>query len=93
MKLMKFGTFLNVPVFIISLAIGLFFVYISAPSPNVIFIYPNPDNEAQLLFKDKSETCYRCKSKEIRCPKDASKIVSYPIQTYQPELKKQPELK
>ena len=73
--------YLNIPCFIISLAIGLFLVYILAPSPHVIFIYPNPDNESQLLYKDKSNTCYRCKSKEISCPNDSSKIVSYPIQS------------
>ena len=42
--------FINMPCFIISLAIGLFFVYISAPTPNTIFVYPNPDNVKQILY-------------------------------------------
>ena len=80
MKRINIFKFFNVPCFIISLAIGLFLVYISAPSPNVIFVYPNPDNEKQILYKDNSDTCYQCKSNEIKCPADLSKIVQYPVQ-------------
>ncbi len=75
--------FINMPCFIISLAIGLFFVYISAPTPNTIFVYPNPDNVKKILYKDQSDTCYQCNSKEIVCPKDTSKIVKYPVQAAQ----------
>ena len=68
MKKINLFKFFNVPCFIISLAIGLFLVYISTPSPNVIIVYPNPDNELQILYKDKSDTCYQCKSQQIKCP-------------------------
>ena len=80
MKKINIFKFFNVPCFIISLAIGLFLVYISTPNPNIILVYPNPDNEKKILYKDKSDTCYQCQSSEIKCPKDASKIVQYPIQ-------------
>ena len=87
MKNINIFKFFNVPCFIISLAIGLFLVYISTPSPNVILVYPNPDNEKQILYKDKSDTCYHCKSNEIECPKDLTKIAQYPIQAVSPKTK------
>ena len=34
--------FISVPIFILSLAIGLFVVYITAPKAQVIYVYPNP---------------------------------------------------
>ena len=47
--------FLNIPLFLISLAIGLFVVYISMPPTQVIYVYPNPDNEQKISFKDKGK--------------------------------------
>ena len=85
MKKINIFKFFNVPCFIISLAIGLFLVYISNPEPNVIIVYPNPDNESQILYKDKGDTCYQCKSQHVKCPKDKSKIVQYPIQASSPD--------
>ena len=72
--------FLNVPLFIISLAIGLFFCYISTAPHNVILVYPTPDNENKLLYKDDSETCYRFQSTQIDCPKDTSLNNKIPVQ-------------
>ena len=34
--------FINVPIFIISLAIGLFICYITTSKTEVIFVYPTP---------------------------------------------------
>jgi len=77
MYIMKF---ISVPVFILSLAIGLFVVYITAPKSQVIFVYPNPDNENKLTFQDKADNCFHFKSMEVECPSDITKIRSYNIQ-------------
>ena len=37
--------FISIPVFIVSLAIGIFVVYISQPPTQIIYVYPNPENE------------------------------------------------
>ena len=73
--------FFNGKAFIVSLAIGIFFVYISEPENKVLLIYPNPDNVNKYLFKDKTDTCYKYKSSEIKCPERKSLIMKYPIQT------------
>lgn len=72
--------FINVPVFIISLAVGLFVVYISMPPTQVIYVYPTPDNENKITFQDKADNCFHFTSQEISCPSDITKIRSYNIQ-------------
>ena len=71
--------FFHVPTFILFLALGLFFAYISAPSPDIIHIYPTPDNINKLQYQDKGGTCHSFVAKEIECPKDKKKIENYPI--------------
>jgi len=72
--------FINIPLFITSLAIGLFVVYISMPSTQIIYVYPNPDNEDKISYKDKADNCFHFRSKLVNCPDDVSKIRSYNIQ-------------
>jgi hypothetical protein len=72
--------FFHLQTFIISLAVGLFIVYIQTPEFNTIYVYPNPDNEDKILYKDKTNTCYKMKSQETKCPIDANKIREYPVQ-------------
>ena len=77
---MKFTDLIDFRVFIFSLCVGLFFSYITSPPLEVILVYPNPDNEHKLLYKDKSGLCQRYNSKEVDCPTDTSKIRKYPLQ-------------
>ena len=72
--------FISIPIFLVSLSVGLFLSYISMPPTQVIYVYPNPDNVNKLSFKDKADNCYRFKSTEVDCPSDVSKIRSYNIQ-------------
>ena len=72
--------FINVPIFIVSLAIGLFVAYITMPPTQIIYVYPNPDNEHKISFKDKADNCFHFKSTEVKCPDDVSKIRAYNIQ-------------
>ena len=72
--------FLNIPVFIIALSVGLFLSYALNPKANVIYVYPNTETEDKVLYKDKSDTCYKFVSKEVKCPNDITKIRAYNIQ-------------
>jgi hypothetical protein len=72
--------FINVPAFIISFAIGIFLAYISVPTPEIVYVYPNPDNKNKIQYEDNSGTCYEFQENEVKCPSDTSKIRNYPIQ-------------
>ena len=72
--------FINFPIFLVSLAVGLFVVYISMPPTQVIYVYPTPDNEDKITYKDRADNCFHFKSTEIECPKDKNQIRSYGIQ-------------
>jgi hypothetical protein len=72
--------YLSLPVFIVSLALGIFFVYAYGTDMKVIYVYPTPENVNQILFKDKADNCFNYEPELVECPKDISKIKSVPIQ-------------
>jgi hypothetical protein len=72
--------YISLPIFFVSLAIGLFFVYIIGPNKKTIYIYPSPENIDKILFKDKADNCFSFNKEEVECPTDPSKISSIPIQ-------------
>jgi len=71
--------FINIPVFVISLAIGLFFVYIYQADKRVVYVYPKPDNVDYIQYKDATGTCFDIKPEGIKCPAD-SEITKIPAQ-------------
>jgi hypothetical protein len=73
--------YISLPVFLVSFAIGLFFVYILGPEIKTIFIYPTPETVGKVLFKDKADNCFYFEETEIECPLDKSKISNIPIQS------------
>jgi hypothetical protein len=66
--------FLNLPVFIISFAIGLFFVYISSANNKTVVVFPTPENQDKIQYVDNNETCHKYVSEEIQCPGDGTAI-------------------
>ena len=77
---MNLFKFIDIKVFIVSLAVGLFFAYINSPKMEIIYVYPNPDNTNKILYKDNSELCHQFVSKKMQCPSDKSLIRKYPVQ-------------
>lgn len=76
---MKLSAIISFPVFIISLSIGLLFVYLSTPPPTVIYVYPTPENINKVEYKDKADNCYQFKSTEVSCM-NTEDIKTIPIQ-------------
>lgn len=71
---------INLVVFIISFGIGIFFCYIMTPPPELVYKFPTPYNAGQVMYKDKSDTCYKYKAEKVLCPLDKSLIRPQPIQ-------------
>ena len=66
--------FINVPVFLVSFAVGIFVVYVTLNDTRKIYVYPTPENVEKLQYRDKTDTCFGFTQKEVECPKDESKI-------------------
>ena len=73
--------YIKLNVFIISLAFGLFAVYITMPDTRKIYVYPTPENIDVLQYKDKTDTCFKFKQNEVACPKNDSEITKIPVQS------------
>jgi len=77
---MNIFRYINFPVFFVSLAIGMFFVYIFEGDTRTIYVYPTPDNIDTIQYKDATGTCFKVKEDKITCPKDELKISKLPAQ-------------
>lgn len=75
-----FFKYISIKVFLISFAIGILFVYLSTPTPSVIYVYPTPDNAERIEYKDKASNCFKFKSEEVKCPDNKDLIKKIPVQ-------------
>uniref|UniRef100_A0A6C0BT61 Uncharacterized protein n=1 Tax=viral metagenome TaxID=1070528 RepID=A0A6C0BT61_9ZZZZ len=66
--------------FVISLAIGLFFVYVVDTPKRVVFITPNVDNLDKVTYKDSSDKCFKYMASEVKCPSNSKKIEPLELQ-------------
>ena len=69
----------NIVAFFIAFAIGMMYVYLSAPPLKVVITYPTPYNAGNVMYKDPADTCYVFDATRLECPKDATKIKEQPI--------------
>ena len=72
--------FINFKVFLISLSFGLLFVYLSSPSPSIIYVYPTPENVNDIEYVDMANNCFQFESKELTCPVDMKNVKDIPVQ-------------
>jgi hypothetical protein len=73
--------YINIPIFIVSLLVGLFMVYVTMPDTRTIYVYPTPENIDILQYKDKSDSCFEVKSTEVTCPTNEKDITKIPVQS------------
>ena len=72
--------YIDLRIFLVSLAVGLFYIYISDDYKKVIILYPTPDNTKQYQYRDKTNTCFSYDLKEVKCPSDANLYQNVKIQ-------------
>jgi hypothetical protein len=72
--------YINIPVFLVSLAIGIFIMYVLMPDTRKIYVYPTPENVDILLYRDKTGNCFKFDEKQIPCPVNKSLINQIPVQ-------------
>lgn len=77
---MNLFKYINIPVFIISLAIGLFIVYITVPDSRTIYVYPTHENVKKIQYKDAAGICFSINETEVECPKNENEISKIPHQ-------------
>jgi hypothetical protein len=70
---------INIPVFVISFLLGLFFIYIVGPELKQIEVYPGPDNIDKILYKDRASNCFAFEAHSVQCPTQFN-LFSIPIQ-------------
>jgi hypothetical protein len=73
--------YISIPIFLVSFAIGLLFIYALGPEMKKIYIYPSPENVDKVLFKDKADNCFNFEEVIVKCPKDEKLISKIPIQS------------
>jgi hypothetical protein len=73
--------YIDIRIFLISLSIGLFYIYIAEDYKKVIVMYPTPDNVKTTQYKDKSGNCFSYNLKEMKCPLDNNLIHNIKIQS------------
>jgi hypothetical protein len=73
--------YISIPVFLVSFAVGLLFIYALGPEMKTVYVYPTPESVDKVLFKDKAENCFHFEEEIVECPKDESLISKIPMQT------------
>jgi hypothetical protein len=73
--------YVNVKIFLVSLAIGIFMVYVTMSNDRKIYVYPTPENIDILQYRDITDTCFQFEQKEVACPKNEKDISKIPIQS------------
>lgn len=73
--------YINIPVFIISFAFGIFAVYTTLPDTKKIIVYPSPENVSHVQYKDKADHCFRYNESKITCPTKNTDIFKIPVQS------------
>ena len=72
--------YINIPLFLISFAVGVFFVYILGPETKTVYIYPSPSNYKEILYKDNTDQCFNFKPTVTQCPINPFAVKTVPIQ-------------
>jgi hypothetical protein len=65
--------------FFTALALGLMYVYMWTPPPQVVVKFPSPYNAGKVIYRDRDHNCVKYRSERVTCPMDQSKVRPQPI--------------
>ena len=71
---MNIFSYVDIKWFLISFAFGLLLVYCTMAKPTIIVKYPTPENSDDTTFTDDVDNCYKFKTTEVKCTKDAKDL-------------------
>jgi hypothetical protein len=71
---------LAIVLFFASIAVGVYYINMTAPSRHAVYVFPTPDNVDELQFTDLSKTCFKYEAHRVQCPVDKSKVSNYKVQ-------------
>jgi hypothetical protein len=77
---MKLFSYINFPIFIASLILGLLAVYFTTSDNKIVYVYPTPENVQHIQYRDKAENCFSVKENEVSCPPNEKDIQKIPLQ-------------
>ena len=72
--------YISLPVFIISLIIGLLYIYFIGRETKTVYVYPSPENCGKTQYQDNAGNCFMYESQEVTCPTNSSSIKKIPVQ-------------
>ena len=87
-------TFLNAPVFIVALGLGLLATYITVPAPKIVIKFPTPYNAGKVVYEGRPEDpdgdgtwtqgggageCYKYRADEVDCKDYPGKVKAQPM--------------
>jgi hypothetical protein len=72
--------YIDFRIFLLSLLVGLLYIYVADEDKKNIILYPTPDNIKEHQYKDKSNNCFSYNLKEVKCPLDDNLLHHIKIQ-------------
>lgn len=73
--------FINIPVFVLSFALGVLAIYIMGQNQQrIVYVYPTPDNVDNLQYQDQAGTCFAVKQIPTNCPSNLASVFKVPVQ-------------
>lgn len=70
---------LNLFYLVISFCIGIGYIYIVTPPPNIIRKFPSPFNTNTLVYKDNDNNCYKYKHEQVACDHTEYDVLDQPV--------------
>ena len=77
---MSIKKYVSIPVFLVSFAIGVFVAYILDTERKKVYVYPTPQNQNIVQYKDSAGQCFQVDMVETECPLNPLSVKHVPMQ-------------